>query len=260
MCRLSVETPLPIDTLGPRLRLISSGDGVSRVERGPDGGGPMSTFPERAGENPDSAPEAGDVTRLLVESAEGSVEARDRLASILYAELHGMARSRMSGERRDHTLGATGLVNETFVRLFRSTDAMVGHEELTWRDRRAFFAAAATAMRRILIDHARSKNAAKRGSKRFLAGTRLDVDAVSAAQQLEPSQMIELDEAMMKLEMIDPRAAQVTKLRFFAGQDIEGVAELLEVSSRTVKRDWEFARAFLRDAMTHASEGETSDG
>ncbi|MEM0983510.1 MAG: ECF-type sigma factor [Planctomycetota bacterium] len=202
----------------------------------------------------------GDVTKLLAESASGSTSARDRLATLLYAELHGMARSRMLGERRDHTLGATGLVNETFVRLFQSTGAVREDDGgLPWRDRRAFFAAAATAMRRVLIDHARSRNTAKRGGRWRTERIRVEADAVAASESLTPHEFLALDEAMQALEQVDERAAKVTQLRFFGGQDIASVAELLEVSERTVKRDWEFARAWLHDAMRSACEAETGD-
>ncbi|MEO1511454.1 MAG: ECF-type sigma factor, partial [Planctomycetota bacterium] len=152
--------------------------------------------------NPGAATSIGEITRLIAESSGGSDAARDRLTSILYAELHGMARSRMRGERPDHTLGATGLVNETYLRLFRSTGADHGDAGLPWRDRRAFFAAAATAMRRILIDHARAKKSDKRGGKRLKEGARIEADAVAAAESLDPSDYIALDEAIDRLEQI----------------------------------------------------------
>lgn len=188
-----------------------------------------------------------DLTSLLERSAAGDDEARDRLTSLVFAELHAMARSRMSGERRDHTLGATALVSETYLRLFRHAETGEDTPGPGWGDRRAFFSAAATAMRRILIDHARARESQKRGGRRPGGVLRIEADAVAAAESLEPSEFLSLDEAISRLEEIDERAAQVTRLRFFAGQSVESVAGLLGVSDRTVKRDWDFARAWLRD-------------
>ena len=186
-----------------------------------------------------------DVTVLLAASASGGVEARDRLAGILHAELHAMARARMRGERPDHTLGATALVNETFLRLFQTADHAETHADLSWRDRHAFFAAAATAMRRVLIDHARARATVKRGGGERPRTLVVEAAAVAAAQSLEPSDFLALDEAMGRLVSVDDRAAEVTRLKFFAGLDSNEIAELLGVSSRTVKRDWEFAKAWL---------------
>lgn len=198
----------------------------------------------------DSAPDptetgpAGDVTRLLSASAEGDRGARDRLVEVVYAEIHRMALGQMRGERPAHTLGATGLVHETFLKLFKTPAQGAG---MLWSDRRAFFSAAATAMRRVLVDHARSRNAQKRGGRGREA--RLEVDAVAAANSLSPSDFLSLDESISRLEGVDARAAEVVRLRFFAGREIKEVAELLDVSDRTVKRDWEFARAWLFDIM-----------
>ncbi|USN99493.1 MAG: sigma-70 family RNA polymerase sigma factor [Phycisphaeraceae bacterium] len=188
----------------------------------------------------------GDITRLLGESAAGSTNARDRLVEIVYAELHAMAKSRLRSERPDHTLGATGLVNETYMRLFR----VAGEGVLPpFSDRAAFFSAAATAMRRVLVDHARGKAAVKRGGPRSLRGSRVSLDALDAAESLEPQELLSLDEAISRLEQVDERAARVVRLRFYAGQSVEAIAEMLEVSDRTIKRDWEFARAWLRQAL-----------
>ena len=197
-----------------------------------------------------------DVTVLLAASASGEVEARDQLAGILHAELHAMARARMRGERPDHTLGATALVNETFLRLFQTADHAEAQADLSWRDRHAFFAAAATAMRRVLIDHARARATIKRGGNERPRTLVLEADAVAAAQSLAPGDFLALDEAMARLESVDDRAAEVTRLKFFAGLDSNEIAELLGVSSRTVKRDWEFAKAWLGAFL---AEGQRSD-
>ncbi len=200
--------------------------------------------------SPTPDPHEGDITRLLSESAEGSRSARDRLVEIVYAELHTMARARLKGERSDHTLGATGLVNETYLRLFRvagEDTQTLGAQ--TFEDRIGFFSAAATAMRRVLIDHARSRAAVKRGGPRSERGARVSLDALDAAESLEPQELLSLDEAISRLEHMDERAALVVRLRFYAAQPIESIAQMLDVSDRTVKRDWEFARAWLRDAI-----------
>ena len=184
------------------------------------------------------------MTQLLAASAGGDPIARDRVVEIVYAEIHRMARGQMRGERAEHTLGATGLVHETFLKLFKTPSQGDG---MVWGDRRAFFSAAATAMRRVLVDHARARNAEKRGGPGRLA--RIEADAVAAATSMHPSDFLSLDEAVSRLEEVDARAADVVRLRFYAGRENKEVAELLGVSDRTVKRDWEFARAWLFDAM-----------
>ncbi len=191
---------------------------------------------------PDQTPfdGAGDVTRLLSASSGGDDGARDRLVELVYAEIHRMAQGQMRGERAEHTLGATGLVHETFLKLFRVAPGDAG---LVWHDRRAFFAAAATAMRRVLVDHARARKAEKRGGG--ARRTDFEADALAAAATMEASEFLSLDEAISRLEGVDPRASEVVRLRFYSGLEIKEVAELLNVSDRTIRRDWEFARAWL---------------
>lgn len=193
---------------------------------------------------------SNEITRLLGASADGSRDARDRLVEIVYAELHTMARSRLHSERPDHTLGATGLVNETYMRLFR----VAGQDQIpAFEDRVAFFSAAATAMRRVLVDHARGKAAVKRGGPRADRGSRVSLDAMDAAETLEPEDLLSLDEAISRLETVDERSARVVRLRFYAGQSIEAIAEMLGVSDRTIKRDWEFARAWLASEVGNSA-------
>ena len=189
-------------------------------------------------------PEPGDVTRLLSASASGDVAARDRLVELVYAEVHRMARGRMQGERPEHTLGATGLVHETFLKLFKHP---AQGPRMIWSDRQAFFSAAATAMRRVLVDHARARDAEKRGGK--ARNARIEADALVAANSMSSAEFLSLDHAISRLEEVDARAAEVVRLRFYAGRDIKELAELLGVSDRTVKRDWEFARAWLFDHL-----------
>jgi RNA polymerase sigma factor (TIGR02999 family) len=201
---------------------------------------------EHRGDNP--SPDPGEVTRLLAASADGSTTARDRLVAILFNELHSMARARMRGERAGHTLGATGLVNETYLRLFRYAQPD-GEAAQPWANRAVFFSAAATAMRRILIEHARARKAAKRGGDVRPTSAPLHADAVAAAESMNPDDFLALDEAISRLEQVDHRAAEVVRLRFFAGQSIEEVAAILGTSDRTIKRDWQFARAWLHDVF-----------
>ena len=195
-------------------------------------------------------PTRSDVTRWLEASAEGSEEARDRLLELVYHELHTMARAQMRSERGDHTLGATALVSEAYMKLFRST-AAEGEPEglLPWANRRRFYGAAATAMRRILVDHARARAMQKRGGPASERGDRMPIDVLEAARSSDPEQILALDDAISRLESVDERAASVVRLRFFGGLTQDRIAEVLGVSERTIKRDWEFARAWLRDVL-----------
>lgn len=195
-----------------------------------------------------------EITQLIVDSSEGRVSARDRLLDLVYTELHALARSRMYGERGDHTLGATALVNEAYLRLFGDDGSAI--PEGGWGSRSALFAAAATTMRRILVDHARARAAQKRGGPRVTCIS-VPLDVIEAARTAEPDQILALDEALTRLEAIDARAAQVVRLRFYAGLQLADIAKLNDVTDRTVKRDWNFARAWLRQHL--AGEPETGD-
>lgn len=199
----------------------------------------------RSEQHANGPPQADDVTQLLRASCEGDATSRDALLSAVHGELLGMARAQMRGERNDHTLGATALVHEAYLRLFRalSPDATVD-----WADRGAFYAAAATAMRRILVDHARTKARDKRGGSNA-ASRRVALDVLEAARSADPTTIIALDEAIEQLSSIDARAAEVVRLRFFAGLEQADIATLLGCTERTVKRDWAFARAWLHDAL-----------
>jgi len=174
-----------------------------------------------------------DVTELLQEWNRGHREALDRLMPIVTAELRKVARAHLRRERNDHTLQPTALVNEAYLK-------MVNWDRVNWRDRAHFFAVAARVMRRILVDHARARHAAKRGGCRVVplsefaepAATR-DVDLVA------------LDEALHELAGLDERQARLVELRFFAGLTIDETAEVLKVGAATVSRDWTTARAWL---------------
>jgi RNA polymerase sigma factor (TIGR02999 family) len=198
-----------------------------------------------------------EITQLIVDSSQGRVAARDRLLDLVYAELHALARSRMRGERGDHTLGATALVNEAYLRLFGDDGSAI--PEGGWGSRSALFAAAATTMRRILIDHARARTAQKRGGPR-VSSFGVPLDVIEAARTAEPDQILALDEAITRLETIDARAAQVVRLRFYAGLELADVARLNDVTDRTVKRDWNFARAWLRQQLGNERENDDDTG
>jgi RNA polymerase sigma-70 factor (ECF subfamily) len=195
---------------------------------------------------------AGDVTRMLSASAAGDELARDQLLELVYHELHRMAQARMRGERANHTLGATALVNEAYLKLVRSLDADAATQP-AYTDRHSFFNAAAAAMRRILIDHARARGSQKRAGRDPHAQRRIPLDLLHASTAVDAADLLSLDDAISRLQQVDPRAAEVVRLRFFAGQDLDTVAELLNVSSRTIKRDWEFARAWLQQVLDEAA-------
>ena len=174
------------------------------------------------------------VTRVMRDVAGGAEAAAEKLLPLVYEELRKLAAVRMHGERSDHTLQATALVHEAYARLARGYNP-------PWANRAHFFHAAAEAMRRILIEHARARNGPKRGGDR----KRLPVDVLDLAEESDSEQILALEEAIARLEEQDPGAAKVVRLRFYAGLSVEETAEALDTSPRSVKRDWAFARAFL---------------
>ena len=214
------------------------------------------------GNSPNDQSDLGDITRLLDRAGAGSSEAREHLLKEVYNELRVIATSQMRHERNDHTLGATALVNETYLKLIRSLggvsiqDSDQTEVSFNYSHRHAFYKAAATAMRRILIDHARAKATGKRSGK--ANGRRISIDLIEASTLDNPHDLLSLDEALSRLESEDERAASVVRLRFFAGRQIDEIAEMLDVSSRTVKRDWEFARARLQQLIE--AQDATQDG
>ncbi|MEM1176866.1 MAG: sigma-70 family RNA polymerase sigma factor [Acidobacteriota bacterium] len=191
----------------------------------------------------DSDPE--DITELLLRWGEGRPEALDQLLPVLYAELRAMATRSLRKERSGHTLQATALVNEAYLRI-------VNQDRIRWQNRAQFFGVASEMMRRILVDHARRRQAAKRdGGVRItledgLSGAR---GAGSATREVN---LIALDEALTRLQDLDPRQARIVEMRYFAGLKIEETAEVLGVSARTVKREWQMARAWLKRELAHA--------
>jgi RNA polymerase sigma-70 factor (ECF subfamily) len=173
-----------------------------------------------------------DMTELLRRFAQGDKEAEAELLPQVYRELHRIARGCLRGERPDHSLQATALVNEVYLRLS-------AQQEFNWKDRAHFFAVAARMMRRILVDYARRRRAGKRDG----AVISLDEGLVISAEQC--GLVADLDTALQRLESLHSRQAKVVELRFFSGLNEDEIAEALGVSVRTVKRDWRMARAWL---------------
>lgn len=190
----------------------------------------------------------GEITQLLDEVNAGSPAAREALLRTVYEELRKIAISHMRNERPDHTLGATALINESYLKLFQTVDDEA--PPFSYAHRHAFFKTAATAMRRILIDHARGRATGKRAAPG--GSRRISADLVEASTDADPHDLLSLDEALSRLEEEDERAASVVRLRFFAGRQIEEIAEMFNVSPRTIKRDWEFARARLQELIESA--------
>jgi len=176
----------------------------------------------------------GEVTNLLIELKNGNRDAESRLMPLVYGELRRLAGLYMRGERPGHTLQATALVHEAYLRL-------VGYEDVDWQNRAHFFGVAANLMRRILVDHARAKQAKKRGG----GDQKVSLDQAVLVRPEAPEQFLALDEALERLAKRDPRQARIVELRYFGGLSEEETAEVLEISVRTVKRDWNVARAWL---------------
>jgi RNA polymerase sigma factor (TIGR02999 family) len=175
-----------------------------------------------------------DVTLALQRFTEGDAHALDHVLPLVYDQLRGIAQRALRAERPGHTLTPTGLVHETYLK-------MVQLERVTFRDRSHFFAACAREMRRTLIDHARRRTANKRGA----GAEHVPIENAVAAAQQRPDELIALDEALDRLEKLDPRQARVVECRFYAGMDVAETAEALHISPATVKRDWTAARAWL---------------
>jgi RNA polymerase sigma factor (TIGR02999 family) len=188
-----------------------------------------------------------DITLLLGAAEGGDPEAAARLLPLVYDELRRLAARRLAHEAPGQTLQPTALVHEAYLRLVGSDDCQ------SWSNRRHFFAAAAEAMRRILVETARRKNADKRGAG-FARRAITDVD-VAAPET--PDEVLALDEALTRLAAADPQAAELVRLRFFAGLPLPEVAQLLDVAPRTADRLWAYARAWLHRELR--GDGESAD-
>jgi len=178
------------------------------------------------------------VSRLLADWSKEDPAARDALVALVYKELQRLAHHYMQGERANHTLQTTALVNEAYLRLTDLT-------RMQWRDRAHFFAMAATLMRRVLVDHARDRARDKRGGG--VVFTVLDDAPMAASSSIDA---LALDEALDRLAAIDPQHARIVELRYFAGLTIEETSEALRISPATVKREWTFARAWLHHQLS----------
>jgi RNA polymerase sigma-70 factor (ECF subfamily) len=180
------------------------------------------------------ASQPGEVTQLLVQLRKGDPEAEAKLVPLVYAELRRLARYYLRAERQGHTLQATALAHEAYLRLTKL-------KQIDWQDRTHFFAVSARIMRRILVDHARTVRAQKRGQGWDVVGLN---DATLPPPARAP-EILALDEALTRLTQLDERQARVVELRFFGGMNEEEIANALGISSRTVKRDWRIAKAWL---------------
>jgi RNA polymerase sigma factor (TIGR02999 family) len=183
-------------------------------------------------------PDADNITQLLLELKAGNADAMTRLLPIVYRELRRLAGHYMRQERPNHTLQPTALVHEAYLRLVRQTDR-------NWQNRAHFFAVAAQAMRTVLVDHARANLARKRG------GGQVHVELDQALKVIAPGPraVLVLDEALKRLEEIDQRASRVVELRWFVGLRVEEAAHVMGISEKTVRREWNFAKAWLQAEM-----------
>lgn len=183
-------------------------------------------------------PSRDGVTELLSRWNDGDIEARDALIPLVYDELRRVAKKNLAGQRSDHTLQATALVHEAYLRL-------VNRKAANWQGRTHFFALAAQMMRQILVDHARMHNAEKRGGG---ALTLVLEDDVAGKPEMNLD-LIGLDKAMKQLASLDSRQSQIVELRFFGGLSIEEAARVVDISPATAKREWATARVWLHHAM-----------
>ena len=174
------------------------------------------------------------VTELLMRRSQGDDAALAELIPLVYDELRRLAHHHMGGQRPDHTLQTTALVNEAYLRLADQTNPR-------WQNRAHFFAVAARAMRQILVSYARGQRAQKRGGGAF----KVELDEVAIVSPEESKEIVDLHEALERLAALDSRKAQVVELKYFGGLNYDEMAELLKISRVTVRRDWEFARVWL---------------
>jgi RNA polymerase sigma-70 factor (ECF subfamily) len=185
-----------------------------------------------------------DVSALLRAWSDGDQDALDKLTPVVYGELHRLAGRYMRGERTGHSLQTTALVNEAYMRL-------VDYKSMRWQNRAHFFAVSAQLMRRILVDHARRHNLKRGGDVQHVS-----LDEAALVADVSNTDLVSLDRAMHALARIDPRKVQVVEMRFFGGLNVEETAEVLKISTVTVKRDWRAAKLWLYREMT----GGNTDG
>lgn len=187
--------------------------------------------------------DSGDVTQLLVDYSNGKREALDVLTPLVYGELRNLAARYLRRERSDHTLQSTALVHEAYLRL-------IDQNQVRWQNRAHFFGVAAQMIRRILVDHARTRHAQKRGGN----AQKLSLDEAIGLPEQRDLDIIALDDALKLLAELDPQQSKVIELRFFGGLSIEETAEALGISPATVKREWVTARAWLLRQLSRTGE------
>lgn len=183
-----------------------------------------------------------EVTQLLVDWSNGDQAALQKLMPLVYGELQRLAERYLRRERSDHTLQSTALVHEAYMRL-------IDQKHVRWQNRAHFYGVAAQMIRRILIDHARSSQAQKRGGDVLRLSLNEDIDV----PEERAISLLRLDDALQGLQAIDPQQAKIVELRFFSGLSIEETAEVLQISPATVKRDWVMAKAWLFREMTRSA-------
>lgn len=190
-----------------------------------------------------------EITQILNSICDGHQGATDSLVSVVYDELHRIAKSKFYVESPDHTLQPTALVNEAFLRLFSP------NSNGSWENRAHFYGAAAEAMRRILVDHARMKRSLKRGgiAKRLYAENELNHQKIGEQEVVDGQEVLDVHEVLEKFETEHPEKSQLVKLRYFAGLTIPQAAEVLKISTATANRHWAFARAWLYDRINGES-------
>ncbi|HKR13902.1 MAG TPA: sigma-70 family RNA polymerase sigma factor [Pyrinomonadaceae bacterium] len=187
-----------------------------------------------------------EVTQLLDDWAHGDKSAFDKLFPLVHDELQRIARRQMSHERLGHTLQATALVNEAYLKL-------AGHAGFEWNNRSHFYAVSAQVMRHILIDHARAHARDKRGG----GVVQVSLDEVAVIGKEQADEYLALDEALCFLESVDPQKGRIVELRYFGGLTVEETAEVLDISPRTVRREWRRSKAWLYKMITEGSADET---
>jgi RNA polymerase sigma factor (TIGR02999 family) len=183
------------------------------------------------------------VTQLLTRWSQGDDAALAELTPLVYEELRRLAHRQMGAERSDHTLQTTALVNEAYLRLADQTHP-------GWQNRAHFFAVAARAMRRILVSYARSQRSQKRGG----GAIKVDLEEAALVSPEESKEIIDVHEALETLSTLDSRKAQVVELKYFGGLNYDEMAEVLKISSITVRRDWRFAKAWLYTQLQNVAE------
>ncbi len=190
----------------------------------------------------EAVPSTAEITQWLVASKEGDTAALEKLLPLVYDELHRQALGFFSRERPGHTLQPTALVNDVYLRL-------VGQHDVSWKNRAQFFGVAAQMRRRILVSHARARRAGKRGG----GEQRITLQEGLAAAPERDVNLLAVDEALTKLEAIDPEKSRMVELRFFSGMSVEETAEVMGVSPRTIDRQWQTAKAWLYREISEAT-------